>query len=162
MVIYLGADHRGFKLKEYLKDFLKNEGFEIVDLGNDHYDENDDYPDFAKLVAEKVSRGFENSRGIVICGSGVGVDVVVNKFPNVRGALVANPDQAFDSRNDVNANVLALAANFLEEETVKKIVRVWLSTPFSEEPRHQRRLSKISQIESEILERAALKNESSF
>lgn len=162
MIIYFGADHLGFKLKEYLKDFVKNEGFEIADLGNDHYDEDDDYPDFAAAVARKVSRGFESSRGIVICGSGVGVDVVANKFPNVRSALAMSPNQAFDSRNDINTNVLTLAADFLDGEAARKIVRVWLSTPFSDEPRHQRRLSKIVQVESEILESGSLKNENGF
>ena len=84
MIIYLGADHKGFKLKEYLKNSLKEKGYEIVDLGNDSYDENDDYPDFASAVAQRVSVDYEQSRGILSCGSGVGVDVVANKFKNVR------------------------------------------------------------------------------
>ena len=150
MVIYIGADHRGFELKEYLKNFLKNKGFEVVDVGNDHLDENDDYPDFAEKVAVKVNQDYENARGVLICGSSVGVDVVANKFMKVRSALVANPDQAFDSRNDDDANVLALAANYLALEDAQKILTVWLSTPFSGDPHHLRRIQKIVQLEFKI------------
>lgn len=149
MIIYLGADHKGFKLKGYIAGILKNHGYEIFDLGNLRYDENDDYPDFARAVAEKVSRDYENARGILICGSGVGVDVVANKFPGVRSALVFNTNQAFDSRNDDNANILSLSADYLNLEDAKKIVLTWLETPFSEEERHIRRIQKIDQIEEE-------------
>ena len=92
MIIYIGADHRGFKLKETLKQFLQREGYTVNDMGNTEYLEGDDYPDFAKLVAQKVSANPADSRGIVICASGVGVDIVANKFPNVRSALGFNPD----------------------------------------------------------------------
>lgn len=148
MVIYFGADHRGFKLKETLKDFLKNRGYEVVDAGNDSYDENDDYPDFVGRVAEKVSLDYENSRGVLICGSGVGVDIAANKFIKVRSALAMTPDQAYDSRNDADTNILCLAADYLEKETAEKILEVWLTTPFSREERHRRRLQKISEIEA--------------
>lgn len=149
MIIYLGADHKGFKLKGYIAGILKDHGYEIFDLGNFRYDQNDDYPDFARAVAEKVSRDYENARGILICGSGVGVDVVANKFPGVRSALVFNTNQAFDSRNDDNANILSLSADYLNLEDAKKIVLTWLETPFSEEERHIRRIQKINQIEEE-------------
>ena len=148
MIIYLGADHKGFKLKEYLKNSLKEKGYEIVDLGNDSYDENDDYPDFASAVAQRVSVDYEQSRGILSCGSGVGVDVVANKFKNVRSALANTSNQAFDSRNDDDTNVLSLAADYLTPEEALKTVEVWLTTPFSGETRHQARLKKISEMES--------------
>lgn len=150
MVIYIGADHRGFKLKEYLKQFLDGEGYEVVDLGNTVYDEKDDYPDFAAVVAKKVSLD-ENSRGILICGSGVGVDIVANKFSNVRSALAFSPDQAYDSRNDDDTNVLSLAADFLSSAAAAKIVQTWLQTPFADEERFRRRLNKISQIELKFI-----------
>ena len=149
MIIYIGADHRGFEVKKTLKIFLHELGYEIADLGNSTYDENDDYPDFAAAVAERVSHDYENSRGILTCGSGIGVSVVANKFPRIRSALATNADQAFDSRNDDNANVLSLPANHLDIETIKKIVTTWLSTPFSSEERHRRRLQKIHEIETE-------------
>lgn len=148
MLIYIGADHRGFNLKESLKLYLNEAGYEVADVGNQIYDRDDDYPDFASLVARKVSLDPENSRGVVICGSGVGVDVVANKYRNVRAALAHSPDQAMASRNDVNANVLALSSDFLTEDEVKKILMVWLQTPFSEEERHRRRLEKIEKVEN--------------
>lgn len=153
MNIYLGADHRGFRLKQQLKDYLKQSLYSIFDLGNDRFDENDDYPDFASLVAQKVSSDPQNNVGIVICGSGVGVDVVANKFRNVRSALCFNSDQAFISRSDDNTNVLALPADFLEFEDAKKIVSAWLQTPFSGGERHKRRLKKIERLDQGIVER---------
>lgn len=152
MVIYIGSDHRGFQLKEYLKGVVKDAGYTVADLGNDHYDEGDDYPDFAERVARKVSVDYENSRGILLCGSGVGVDVVANKFPNVRSALVANSDQAFDSRNDDDANILSLGANYLDGDAAKKIVITWLETSFAGDPRFKRRLKKIGAVELKLLE----------
>lgn len=147
MIIYIGADHRGFKLKNQLIDFLGSRGYEIADFGNKVYDENDDYPDFAEMVAKKVSVDYEKARGILLCGSGVGVDVVANKFQNIRSALIFNANQAFDSRNDDDTNILSLAADHISLEDAKKIVLTWLETPFSEEERHRRRLHKIYQIE---------------
>jgi len=147
MLIYIGADHKGFKLKESLKIYLKESGYEIIDIGNSQYDENDDYPDFAALVARKVSMDSENSRGILICGSGVGVDVAANKFVNVRSALAMNADQAMASRNDDDTNVLSLAADFLSEDEARKILSVWLQTPFSGEEKHKRRIKIIEKIE---------------
>ncbi|MBI5733306.1 RpiB/LacA/LacB family sugar-phosphate isomerase [Candidatus Jorgensenbacteria bacterium] len=152
MLIYIGADHRGFELKEYLKNALKSMGYSVSDVGNDHYDETDDYPDFAKAVAKKISIDYENSRGILICGSGAGVDIVANKFPNVRSALVMTADQAFDSRNDDDVNILSLGANYVDAEAAKKIVITWLQTPFAEDERFRRRIKKISQIELELSE----------
>lgn len=148
MILYIGADHRGFKLKETLKQFLHDSGYTVNDMGNTQYDENDDYPDFAKLVAEKVSADQFNSRGIVICGSGVGVDIVANKFSNIRSALGFSPDQAMASRNDDDTNVLALPADFLELEQAKKNVSVWLQTPFAGDERFKRRIEKIRQIDN--------------
>ena len=147
MLIYIGADHRGFKLKETLKQFLQDSGYTVNDMGNAQYDEEDDYPDFAKLVAQKVSVDQFISRGIVICGSGVGVDIVANKFPNVRSALGFHPDQVMEARSDDDTNVLALAADFLEPEQAKKILSVWLQTPFDGDARDKRRIEKIKQID---------------
>ena len=147
MLIYIGADHRGFQLKETLKKFLKDQGYEVVDVGNEVYEKDDDYPDFAVLVGQVVSQDPSARRGILICGSGVGVDVVANKFKGIRSALVNNPDQAYLSRNDDDTNVLSLAAEFLDEETAKKILSTWLQTPFSNEGNHKRRLEKIRELE---------------
>ncbi len=148
MLIYIGADHRGFNLKETLKRFLKDQGYEVIDVGNEVYDENDDYPDFAALVSRAISQDSVSRRGILICGSGVGMDIVANKFKGVRSALINSPDQAYLSRNDDDTNVLCLAADFLDQEQAQKILSTWLATPFSGKEIYQRRLQKISDIES--------------
>ncbi|MGC9046693.1 MAG: RpiB/LacA/LacB family sugar-phosphate isomerase [Minisyncoccia bacterium] len=152
MIIYLGSDHQGFKLKEHLFQILKNRGYDVVDVGNYQYDENDDYPDFASKVAWGVSQNFETAKGIVICGSGVGVDVVANKFINVRCSLCFSPDQAFDARNDDDANILALPAKFLTIDQVLKIVNIWLMTSFSGSERHSQRIKKIQILESKMIQ----------
>jgi len=149
MLIYIGADHRGFELKETLKDFLKTKGYEFVDVGNSKYDENDDYTDFAKLVGKALSEDPAVRRGILICGSGVGVDIAANKFRGVRSSLAFNSDQAFMARNDDDTNVISLPADFLSEEDARKILGTWLATPFDGKEKHARRLEKISEIENQ-------------
>lgn len=154
MVIYIGADHKGFELKEKLKNILRNAGYFVEDMGNSVKDEEDDYVDFASNVAKKVSLEYETAKGIVICGSGVGVSIVANKFKNVRCGLITSSNQAFDARNDDDINVLALPADYVDEETVRKIVFTWLQTPFSQEKKYQRRLDKISFIELKLIKSA--------
>lgn len=152
MIIYIGSDHQGFKTKELLREFLKEKGYGVVDVGNMQYDENDDYPDYAEAVARRVSRDIENSKGVLVCGSGIGVSIVANKFKNIRAALLFSPDHAFDAKNDDDANVLAIAAKYIDPTVAKKILVTWLETPFSGEERHRRRIQKISEIESKIEE----------
>lgn len=150
MLIYIGADHRGFRLKESLKQYLKSAGYEVVDVGNTQLVEGDDYPDFAALAARKVSLDPENSRGILICGSGVGMDVVANKFKNVRSVLAMNPDQAAASKNDDDTNVLCFASDYIEEDEAQKILSAWMSAQFSGEDRFKRRLRKIEDLEQRV------------
>lgn len=154
MLIYIGSDHRGFALKEKLKLFLNAKGYSVADLGAAAYSEDDDYPQYAAAVAQRVSEEFETAKGILICGSGVGVDVVANKFRRVRCALCSSPDQAFDAKSDDDANVLALGANYLDDPTAQKIVTTWLQTPFSGEAKHRRRLEQISELEEKMLNQA--------
>src|SRR3989304_5391868 len=103
MKIYLGADHKGFELKEKIKQWFDD--YEWYDLGNLIYDQNDDYTTYAKLVAQKIQED-KNSLGILLCGSGVGVDIVANKFDGVRSSIGKNIDQVKAGRNDDNMNVL--------------------------------------------------------
>lgn len=147
MIIYIGADHRGFKLKEALKKLLQKKGEKVIDMGADQYDENDDYPDFAAKVAEKVSENPGVNRGVVLCGSGEGVEIVANKFKGVRAALADSKEQAYASRNDDDANVLALAADYLKAKQAKEILEIWLTTPFSGAERHKRRIQKINSLD---------------
>ena len=145
-MIYLGADHRGFELKELLKKRLVDEGFEVTDLGNDHLDPADDYVDFAQKVAEAVDEMPDN-RGIILCGSGVGVDIVANKIDGVRSALVYDVARAKQVREHEDANIISLPADTLDAETAFEIVKVFLQTSFSGEERHVRRLKKLQEIE---------------
>ncbi len=147
MVIYIGADHRGFEIKKALLEKLKYEGYPVVDAGDDVLNEDDDYVDYAVRVAERVSVDYERNRGILICGSGVGMCVAANKFLNVRAALVSSSDQAYDSRTDDDTNVLCLGSNYMDAAQATKIALTWLQTPFSDEVRHRRRLEKIAQVE---------------
>ncbi|MDP3953522.1 MAG: RpiB/LacA/LacB family sugar-phosphate isomerase, partial [bacterium] len=100
MVIYIGADHRGFDLKEQLKAFLEQNGWSVVDVGAAEKVDSDDYVDYAKPVAEKISKDPLQGRGILICANGVGVDITANKFPGVRSVLAMSPDHALTSRED--------------------------------------------------------------
>jgi ribose 5-phosphate isomerase B len=147
MIIYIGADHRGFYLKEELERELKRGGYEVVDMGNDESDQDDDYPDFAGAVAEKVSGAGNEVRGILICGSGIGVDITANKFDGVRAALAMSPEHIRAGRNDDDVNVLCLASDFTKPGDAIEIARMFLATPFDGEERRVRRLKKIQEIE---------------
>ena len=162
--IYFAADHAGYKLKEHLLrfvdhlDFGADTQYEIEDLGAHEYNETDDYPDFVSLAARAVSeaaaRG-EDARAIILGGSGQGEAIVANRFPRVR-AVVFNgqyapidgrivPYEIVIAREHNDANVLSLGARFLSEQDAEETVRLWLTTPFSGEERHRRRIEKIEQ-----------------
>src|SRR3989344_6819277 len=128
-MIYIGSDHRGYKLKETFKSYLQELGLVLEDLGAKELVPNDDYPDYALMVAQKVAENPDENRGILICGSGVGVDIVANKIKGVRSALCFDIKQAQASRNDDNTNVLSLSADFISEDLAKAIVKTWLETP---------------------------------
>ena len=149
-MIFIGSDHGGFQKKEDIKRLLNEMGVEFVDMGNTQYDANDDYPDFARAVAEEVSQSPDEHKGIVLCRSGVGVDIVANKFSGVRSALVSTEEMARFSRLHDNTNVLALAADYLTETEAIHVTQIWLQTPFSGEERHVRRLKKIAEIEKSL------------
>jgi len=129
---------------------LREGGYPFEDLGNLVSDPADDYPDFAAAVARRVAENPEGNRGIVLCGSGVGMDVVANKFRGVRSALVWRDDKALvkQSREHDDSNVLSLPSDYLTEEQAQNIIKLWLETPFSGEERHLRRIQKIRDLES--------------
>ncbi len=150
MKVYLGADHGGFKLKEEIKNWLGEWNFEFEDLGAKELVPEDDYPDFAKLVAMKVEKE-PGSFGILACRSGEGEAIVANKFKGVRAAVVWEPKVAAASRNDDDANVLCLPADYLALDEAKEIVHVFLTTPFAaEEERFERRRDKVDEIEENL------------
>jgi len=149
-MIYIASDHRGYNLKEKIKQWLTGWSYKYKDLGNDYFDPEDDYPDFATLVAKRVEEWKsgrveekERATGIVICGSGVGVDIVVNRFTGVRCGLGFSVEQIKKARKDDDINCLALAADFLNEETAKEIVKTFLGTEFLQEEKKIRRINKI-------------------
>jgi len=142
-MIYLGADHRGYQLKERVKNFLNEIGLEYQDLGNYKYEENDDYADFGRLVAQKVSENPDKDKGILICGSGVGMDISANRFKCVRSVLASSSELAVSSRKDDDTNVLSLGSNFVGEKRAEEIIKAWLETEFTGEEKRIRRLRKI-------------------
>ena len=148
MKIYIATDHRGYVLKEKIKQWLLEWNYECEDFGAHKLDLKDDYPDFISLAAQAVSKNPENSRGIILGGSGQGEAIVANKYKGVRAIVYyGGPEDIIKlSREHNNANVLSLGVFFLDEENTKNVVRLWLETPFSGDERHVRRINKISAI----------------
>ena len=145
--IIIAADHGGYPLKEAIKRHLTEMGLIVTDIGTDD-DHAVDYPDFGSKAASAVSDGLF-PRGILICGSGVGMSIVANRFPGVRAALCLDEESARLSRMHNDANILVLAGRKTDPETAFRIIRTWLTTPF-EGGRHQRRLDKINAVEVKL------------
>jgi len=145
-MIYIASDHGGFKLKEYLKKTLANK-VRFIDLGPAKFVNGDDYPDYAKKVAAKVSSKPDISIGVLICRSGQGVCIVANKFKRVRAALIWNTKEAKAARNDDMANVLCLPSDYITRSQAVAIVKTFLITPYSQDKRHIRRVKKIAALE---------------
>jgi ribose 5-phosphate isomerase B len=141
--IVIASDHAGYELKEKVKEYLEKKGFEVQDFGT-HSTESCDYPDYAHAAGSAVNKG-DVKRGIVICGSGNGVSITVNKYPNVRCALSWTPEIAHLGRQHNNCNMIGLPARFISEETALQIVDEFLNTEF-EGGRHERRVNKINQL----------------
>ena len=152
MRIVLGADHGGFELKESMKKFLQEEGYEVEDAGNAKFDKDDDYVDFAEKVAGKVGgEGSETGQrkvmGVLMCRSAAGMVIAANKVKGVRAVAAFDVKSARHSREHNDANVLALSGDWLSEEKAKEVLREWLETPYSNAERHTRRLRKILALE---------------
>lgn len=147
MTVFFGADHKGFQLKEVLKPFVSSLGHTVIDCGNTVLDPHDDYPDFAFAVAKEVVKN-QASLGIVICGSGAGVSIAVNKIDGIRATLAVTPEQVHDAKSDDDVNVIALASDYLDEKQAKAIVAEFLQTPFDPQERFVRRIGKITSQEA--------------
>ena len=145
-MLYLGSDHRGFALKEKLKLFLEDLSVSFTDLGAHHLDPKDDYTFYAETVARAVSKD-QSSKGILICGSGVGVDIVANKIDQIRASIGKTADQVTSGRADDDMNILVLAADFTSLDEAKEMTKSFLQTQFDHLPRHQKRLVDIKKIE---------------
>lgn len=157
-MIYLGSDHGGFDLKEKIKKWLTRWGLPWEDLGNTYYEKEDDYPQFAILVGEKVADEEMNNRyptpwkdrpkGIITCRSAAGMVIAANKVKGSRAATAFDSRSAKHCRQHNDANILALSGDWLDEYYAKKILKVWLETEFSGEERHVRRLKEIEEYEN--------------
>lgn len=140
-VIAVAADHAGFGLKQIVADALRQKGYEVLDLGTTS-EESVDYPDYGRKLAEAIIEG-KATRGVGICGSGIGISIALNRYPEIRAALCHNEESARLSRQHNNANVLALGARTITPETALLCLDVFLSTAF-EGGRHVRRVEKLS------------------
>ncbi len=145
-MLYIASDHAGYPLKEELKEFLAKQGYDVVDLGAETLDPSDDYPDFAKKLAESVLEN-EDSGGILICGTGQGMCVAANRFEGIRAAFIYDEFTALTAAEHLDANVVCLGARVTDVETAKKLVKIWLDTEFAGEVRHMRRIEKIDKQE---------------
>jgi len=168
MKIYLGTDHAGFELKEKIKSFLKKNNYDVEDCGAFEFDKNDDYPDFISKAAKGVSQDPENSRGIILGGSGQAEMMVANKFKGIRCALFYNavaPIRAADitgrmsndpyemirlTREHNDTNMLSLGIRFITDDEAIKVVKLWIEAPFPGDERHIRRINKIKELEKSL------------
>lgn len=147
MQIFVGADHAGFHLKAKVMAHLSKLGYKVEDEGDQQLDPADDYPQFAYAVTTKVlGSEDDDARGILLCGSGQGMAIAANRVRGIRAALCWNEDVASETRNDNDTNVLSLPVRFLSEAEVLAIIDTWLKTPFSEAPRHVRRIHEIEEL----------------
>jgi len=145
MRVIIASDHAGLRLKEKIKKYLKRKKIEYEDLGTESFT-SVDYPDYALKVAEKVVKN-KNTRGILVCGTGTGMTIAANKVKGIRAVAAYDAYSAKMSRIDNDTNVLGLRGQFFPLEKIKKIITVWLDTPFSGAKRHKRRIKKIRDYE---------------
>lgn len=151
MKIFIGTDHAGMAQKERIVEYLRENGYDITDVGAHEYDEGDDYPDFVIPVAREVSKNPNSVKGIVLGGSGQGEAIVANRFPHVRAtvyygkaySLTNNVSNLSLDREHNDSNVLSLGSRFITNEDAIDAVKEWLDTPFSNGERHKRRIQKI-------------------
>lgn len=146
MKIYLATDHAGFNLKEEVKKYLLSLGYSVEDCGAFSFDKNDDYPEIIAKAAKAVSKD-KASMAIVFGKSGAGEEIVANKFDNVRAVLGFSKENVRLSREHNNANVLSLGSEFMSFEKAKELILIFLKTPFSNDPRHVRRIEEIEKLE---------------
>lgn len=146
MSIFIGADHRGFALKNKIIDYLQSKNIRVEDMGSYEYDINDDFPDYTQKVTEAVLQNPESFIGIVICGSGVGVDIAANRYHGIRSALGFNNDQVRKAREHDHANVLALPADYIEAEKAQELVDIFIESEPIHEEKYLRRVKKMDHI----------------
>jgi len=148
MTIFVGADHRGFELKNKLMEYLQENNIRIEDLGNYELDPLDDYPDFAQKVAQAVLQNPQEFLGLVLCGSGAGVCITVNRFSGIRCAVGFSEEQVAHARENDHINVLALAADYYDLEKAKKLIDTFINSVPKTEDKYIRRLQKLDSLKN--------------
>lgn len=143
--IYIGSDHAGFHLKEKIRKWLEHKHVPYIDVGNKKLDPKDDYPDFAVALARKVVA--DKSLGILVCGSAQGMCIAANKIKGARAVIPYSLKETRLSKEHNNANIICLSGWFTHLHQAKRMIEVFLTTPFSQESRHVRRLGKIRRLE---------------
>jgi len=146
-MLYIASDHAGFEMKEMLKKHLEDREEWFTDLGPTTFMPDDDYPEYASLLSREIQG--HDGRGILLCGNAVGVCMTANKFRGIRAGIGYSEYAAKSQREDDDTNVLCLPARVLSNDDAKKILDIWLDTPFSPESRHKRRLEKVAEIEEQ-------------
>ncbi len=146
MKVFLGADHRGYYLKEKISKWLFEWKYDYFDVGAQSLELGDDYTKYASEVASLVADN-KGSRGIVLCGSGVGVDIVTNKFDGIRASMGKTKEQIKEGREDDDMNILVIAADYTDEYEAKDMLKAFLETKFLGKERHRKRLKEIEKIE---------------
>jgi RpiB/LacA/LacB family sugar-phosphate isomerase len=147
MIVYIASDHGGFTLKKALAEHLQSQAIDVKDLGPKTLDMEDDYPDLAIPLLKQIQKDPTN-KGILICRSGIGMDMIANRFSGIRAAVSWNKEHAESSRADDDTNVLSLPADYISEEEAKEITDTWLTTLFSGKERHRRRLEKVQKYDN--------------
>lgn len=148
MIIFIGADHRGFELKNKIIDYLQEQNLRVQDMGNHEYEPLDDFPVYAQKVAQAVLQNPDEHLGIVICGSAVGVSIVANRFPDIRCGLGFNENQVASARQHDHINVLALPSDYVDEDKAKELINLFLSTSVMNEEKYLRRLRQIEESQN--------------
>ena len=146
MKIFLGADHRGYKLKNLLREYLQHTGHDIIDMGAKTLDPEDDYPRYAYSVASQVLGAADEDLGILICSSGQGMSMAANRVNGIRAALAWNEESAQYARRDDNANILVLPANYISDRQAEAMVDAWLGAKFKKDPKYKHRLDQLEQL----------------
>ena len=151
MKIFLGADHRGFYLKEKVFKYLKDSGYDVEDIGGFEYDPNDDFPEFARVAVSKIRANEKyDPRAILICGGAQGMGMAANRFKGIRASVVWEPEEAKWTRNDNDSNIICLPARVFDKNEAeakwKETIDVWLKTPFAAAPRFIRRNKQIDEV----------------
>lgn len=145
MKIAIGADHRGFELKNKILSGLKEKGFDVIDVGAYEYDAQDDFPQFGQKVAAEIQKNPETTVGIVICGSGIGVNIAANRYKNVRCGLIFNKTQVEHARKNDHINAIAIPSDYFSYEQAMEFIDIFITTEIDQQEKYLRRKMQLDE-----------------